>query len=217
VEYIPIHLPTTFSTCFRSSIGDRAWRSLASISLGVCAILRYATVRFRLVPWVPVVDLSDYPSSTFPSMILVLTAIFRSLVVALLLSFSTVLIRRLVRNRALLVGCGALVWISTLSYLFPWDPTPFWWFEWVIVFVFASIVCFALVFYDFLTLWFCLFSFYLTIDNYVMWRLFQNLTNFGYSLVFIAWGACVTACIYSISRGPVAAAWRRVSISLLSD
>jgi len=106
------------------------------------------------------------------------------------------------------------VWISTLSYLFPWDPTPFLWFEWVIVSAFASIVCFALVYYDFLTLWFFLFSFYFTIDNYVMWRLFQNLTNFEYSLMFLLWGAVVAMCVYFISSRRLAAAWRRVSLSV---
>jgi hypothetical protein len=83
--------------------------------------------------------------------------------------------------------------------LFPWDPTPFSWFEWLIVFAFASVACFALVYYDFFTLWFFLFSFYLIIDNYAMWMLFQNLTNLEYSLVFLLWGIVVALCIYSIS------------------
>jgi hypothetical protein len=188
--------------------------ALASISLGVCAILRYAAVRFRLVPWVPVLDLSFYQGFAFPSLILVLTVALSSLVVALILSFSTVLLRRVVRNPVLLAGCGALIWLSTFSYLFPWDPTPFFWFEWVIVFAFALVVCFALVYYDFFTLWFFLFSFYFVIDNYVMWRVFQNLTNFEYSLVFLVWSGVVATCVYSILSRRLAAVWRQVSISL---
>jgi hypothetical protein len=187
--------------------------ALASIALGVCAILRYVAVRFRLAPWVPVLDLSSYQDSVFPSLVLVLTVTLRSLAVTLALSFSIVLLRKVVRHPALLVGCGALCWVLTCSYLFPWNPTSFLWFEWVVVFLFALVACFVFVYYDFFTLWFFFFSFYLAIDNYTMWRLFQNVSNFEYTIVFVLWGAIVALCVYSISSRRLSAAWRRLSLA----
>jgi hypothetical protein len=71
------------------------------------------------------------------------------------------------------------------------DVTPPLLFEWFVVFIFASIVCFALVRYDFLTQFICLFSSYLLLTTYATWALLSDVGNFQYTAVFLIGGAAI--------------------------
>jgi len=182
--------------------------ALAFVALGVCALLRYLAVRYRLAAWVPVQEFSSRLDSRFPAFEVIDLDAVRSFVVAVQLSFLLVIVRKKIKNSLMLTGAGALGWLLTFSHLFPWNPIPFLWFVWVVVFSFALLASYALVRFDFLTLLCFLLGFYITVDNYTLWQMFRTGGNTQYSVVFLFCFATIGLSIYAISKDSIARAWQ---------
>jgi threonine/homoserine efflux transporter RhtA len=83
--------------------------------------------------------------------------------------------------------------------------------EWLTVFVVGSIVCLALVRFDVLTQFVCLFCSYLTIETSACWNLFRDVGNFQYTAVFVCCGALILLSAFLAFRRSFVAAKARLA------
>jgi len=129
-----------------------------------------------------------------------MTTGLRALAVVLALAFCISLVRRYSRNTLLLVCVGSFTWLLTGLYVNTTNVAPPLIYEWLVVFVFASIVCFALVRYDFLTQFVCLFTSYVLLDTYASSGLLRDWGDFQFTAVFLGGGAIILLSIFLAFR-----------------
>jgi hypothetical protein len=165
--------------------------ALGAVATGIYSLLRFIGVRYGLALWIPSSHAAAELDSISPPLTMVVSSGIWALTAALVLAFCISLARRYSRNSLVLIGVGSLIWLLTGIYVTMKDVTPPLLFEWFVVFIFASIVCFALVRYDFLTQFICLFSSYLLLTTYATWALLSDVGNFQYTAVFLIGGAAI--------------------------
>jgi serine/threonine protein kinase/class 3 adenylate cyclase len=174
--------------------------ALGAVAAGIYSLLRFIGVRYGLALWIPQSNPASDIDSISPVLTVLLYAVTHAFVVASALTFCISLTRRYSRNSLVLVGVGAIAWLLTRIYVTTNEVTPPLVFEWAVVFVFASIVCFALVRYDFLTQFVCLVFFYTLLTTYATWGLLRDVGNSQYTAVFVGGGAIILLSVFLAFR-----------------